>query len=123
MASRLQAALRDLTDLDETVRVNRPVLDAFGLSGLQDADQLATLLEHHAARPSGVPDRWLTTAAAGYIDEATAGLHHQVEALRNHRRRAGEAAGTGWADIPSPDALAGLDLGRLDDLRPAPLPV
>ncbi|WP_214403716.1 DUF3320 domain-containing protein [Pseudonocardia lacus] len=123
MVSRLQAAQRDLTDLDDILQVNRPVLDAFELSGPKDADELATLLEHYATRPLDVPDHWLTQLSEDQLDEAEKRLHHQVEALRAQRRLAGEAAGISWSDIPSPDALAGLDLRRLDGLRPAPLPV
>jgi len=123
MTTRLQAALRAVDDLHSTMQANRAVMDAFDLGRPAQAEQLATLLEHQAERPPGVPDHWLTVISSQDLGMAVQRLHHRVEVLRVRQGEASSAAGTLWSDLPSPDGLAALDLRRLDGLRAAPLPV
>ena len=124
MTARLQAADRALTTLTQVLAANAPVADAFGFTGLSHADPMARLLEHHAARPRGVPDRWLTSLTVAEITEATERLTTQVDAVRERQRQLTASSGAAsWTDIPSSDGLAALDLRRIASLDPAPLNV
>ena len=123
MTSRLSAALREFGALDEVMKANKPVVDAFGFASLSRAEQLATMLEHYASRPPDVPEQWLTGLSSDELDAAVGRLGRQVQAVRVRQQEVTHVTGTVWSDIPSPDGLAALDLRRLDGLVPAPMPV
>ena len=124
MTARLEAAERALAALTQLMQANASVADAFSLTALSHADRITALLEHHAARPHGVPDRWLTTATDTEITVATDRLSSQVRAVRERQRQLTDMSGAAsWTDIPSSDGLAALDLRRIEALDPPPLDV
>lgn len=123
MASRLHGALRALDDLEGLLGASRTVAAEFGLDPFAQAESLATLLEHHAARPSEVPERWLTAARMDEVDLSLERLRGQVEDLRRRQDEATAAAGVTWSELSGADHVDALDLGRLDGLAWAPLPV
>lgn len=123
MTSRLQAASRAVDDLDELMGAHREVATAFGMEHLGRADALAALLEHQAARPSGVPDQWLVAPTGDETSEALEHLQTHLDTICRQQEATTAAAGVPWSDLPGPQHLAALDLTRFDGLQPAPLPV
>jgi very-short-patch-repair endonuclease len=123
MSARLQTAVRALDDVDEAITADRPAADAFGLAELADAERLASLLEHYADRPQRVPEHWVAGGSLEDIDRAVAQLQHELQELRGLQADVTAAAGVAWHDLPAVDGLAALDLRRLADVDPSPLPV
>jgi very-short-patch-repair endonuclease len=123
MSARLHAALRALDDLDDAIRADRPAADAFGLTALADAERLTALLEHYAGRPPGIPERWVAITSFDEVERGAEQLQQELQELRALEAATGAAAGVAWHELPAVDGLAALDLRRLDDVDPAPLPI
>lgn len=123
MSARLLAARRALDDLHDAIRADQPAADSFALGAPSQAERLASLLEHHAERPARTPEHWLGTDSFEKVAAGVTGLQRQVADLRALQAETSAAAGVPWSGLPPADGLAALDLRRLDDLQPAPLPV
>ena len=123
MTARLQAARRALDALDELLRAQQQVAEAFALTGLDHAEHLTGLLEHAEAQPPGVPTRWITADPGSTIDAAVARISDQVEALRERRQQVEQATRIPWTQMPVADPPAGLDLQRIAGLEPAPMAI
>ena len=122
LTSRLQAAQRALDAVVSLLAANEPVAAAFGMTGPADAERLAALLEHHAARPHGVPERWIDTASEEEIAAGVGRLVHQIDVVRQRQHGLENVSGASWEQIP-PDGAAALDLRQITDMTPEPLPV
>lgn len=116
--SRLYQAESALEELDGVARHNERVSDAFGLRSLSSLRTLDRLLILAVARPTQVPDPWLTLADLSPVRQHIATLHSQLAAIRDASAAVRDASGMEWHHLPSSADVPG---PRIDDRLQPPL--
>ncbi|MEU8243033.1 DUF4011 domain-containing protein [Actinoplanes missouriensis] len=110
----LSAAESALAGLTRAVLADRAPVEAFGLSGTEDAGTLARLATHAAARPPHVSDAWLTAPALDDLRQAAEALGRDLTTVRAAREAATRRAGASWSALPDAEGLPEVpDLGAL----------
>ncbi|KWW99028.1 Uncharacterized protein LI90_660 [Carbonactinospora thermoautotrophica] len=102
---------------------NAEVAEAFGLTRPSDAEKLAAVLDHLAARPAGVPDAWLRADTLDPVRATVSRLAADLAAVAEAEDAATETAGVPWAALPKSDDLPAPDVAQLRPLTPAPVRV
>ncbi|WP_229072822.1 DUF4011 domain-containing protein [Actinoplanes sp. DH11] len=115
----LSAAERALAGLTRAVLADRAPVEAFGLSGTQDAGTLARLAAHTGKRPPHVRDEWLTSASLDPVRQAAAALGRDLTTVRAAREAATRRAGISWSALPDPAGLP--EVPDLSGLTPPPV--
>ncbi|WP_433825611.1 DUF4011 domain-containing protein [Actinoplanes sp. CA-015351] len=115
----LSTAERALAGLTRAVLADRAPVEAFGLSGTEDAGTLARLAAHADKRPSHVRDEWLTAPALDEVRQAAEALGRDLTTVRAARDAATRRAGTTWSALPDPAGLP--EVPDLSGLTPPPV--
>lgn len=98
------SALEMLTGI---ARVNASLTAAMGLTRPSDAETLAGLLQHLAARPAGLPEDWLTAPSLDAVDDAVSRLAECLNQISTWEDRTAQAAGVASWTLPRSDTLPG----------------
>ena len=116
--SHLYQAASALETLTGTARVNATLADAAGLTRPSDAEALAVLLGHLAARPPGVPEDWLTASTLDAVSGTVAQVADGLAEIAAREGDVARVAGVAWSAVPRPDTLPAVNRAALAVLVP-----